>query len=130
MLYNVVLASALEGYESAVKGPCIASPGASFPLHPHPTCLGITERQADLPVFYISFPLAAHFTHGSVNISVLLSQFVPPSPPLDVSTSPCSLSASLFLPCDRLISIKYLTILFVSCLAAKSGLTVLQPHVL
>ena len=40
------------------------------------------------PVQHGSFPLAIYFTHGSAYISVLLSQFVPPSLSPAVSTSP------------------------------------------
>ena len=57
----------------------------SPPSHPHPTQpLSVTaEHQAGLPVLYGSFPLVICFTHGSVYMSMLLSQFIPPSP------SPC-----------------------------------------
>ena len=37
----------------------------------------ITECQAELPVLCSSFPLAICFTHGSVYMSALLSQFIP-----------------------------------------------------
>ena len=50
------------------------------------------------PVLYSSFPLAIHFTRGSVHMSVLLSQFIPPSPSWAVSTVH-SLWLRLFLPC-------------------------------
>ena len=58
-----------------------------------------SERGAELPVFYSMFPLAIYFTHGSVYMSILISQFVPPSPSPPVSTCPFSMSMSLFLPC-------------------------------
>ena len=38
----------------------------------------------------------SNFTHGSVYISMLLSQFIPPSPSLTMSTSLFSTSVSLF----------------------------------
>ena len=45
----------------------------------------ITEHCAEPPELYRRFPLAAYFTNGSVYVcayvSILLSQFVPPSPP-------------------------------------------------
>ena len=44
-----------------------------------------------------SFPLALCFKHGSVCISILIPQFIPPSPSLPVTTSPFSTSVSLFL---------------------------------
>ena len=40
----------------------------------------LTEHRAELPVPYRSSPLASYFTHGSVYISMLLSQFMSPSP--------------------------------------------------
>ena len=44
------------------------------------------------------FPLVIYFTRGSVYMSVLVSQFVLPSPPLfPLSTIPFSKSASVFL---------------------------------
>ena len=44
-----------------------------------------------------SFPLALCFKHGSVCMSILIPQFIPPSPSLPVTTSPFSISVSLFL---------------------------------
>ena len=49
-------------------------------------------HRAGLPVLYSSFPLAL-FTHCSVYMSVLLSQFVPPSSSPTVSTSLLSVPA-------------------------------------
>ena len=62
---------------------------------PTPTPQVITEH----PVTYSSVPLASYFTHRSVSMSVLLSQFIPPSPSISVSRSQFFMSASLFLPC-------------------------------
>ena len=42
----------------------------------------ITEHKAELPVLYSRFPPAVYFTHGSVYMSILPFQFVPPSSPL------------------------------------------------
>ena len=58
------------------------------PLLPSPTLdpQVITECQAGLPVLYSSFPLVIYFTHRSLYMSMLLSQFVPPSPSPAVST--------------------------------------------
>ena len=50
----------------------------SHPPTPIPPLQVITEHQAELPVLYISFPLAISFTHGSVYVSVLLSQSISP----------------------------------------------------
>ena len=52
----------------------------------------VTAHQAKLPVLCSSFPLATHFIH-----TMLLSQFIPPSPSPAVSTSPFSTSALLSL---------------------------------
>ena len=66
---------------------------------PIPTLWVVTECQAGRPVLHSSFSLAVYFTHGSVDMSVLLLQFIPPSPSTAVFTSPFSRSASPCLPC-------------------------------
>ena len=48
-----------------------------------PTCFPpqvIPEHQAEFPVLHSSFPLAVCLTHDSIYMSVLLTQFFPPSP--------------------------------------------------
>ena len=40
-----------------------------------------------IPVLYRSFPLAIYFTHGRVYVSVIISQFIPPSPSPVMSTN-------------------------------------------
>ena len=50
------------------------------PTTPSPTRRGQSENQSELPVLYSSFPPAIYFTHGSVYVSVLLSEFTSPSP--------------------------------------------------
>ena len=57
----------------------------------------VTEHQIELPESYGNFPLAIYFTHGNARISMLLSQFVPPSPALAMSISLFSMSESMFL---------------------------------
>ena len=53
------------------------------PTHPQPTHLGRHRAPScELPVLYSRFLLAIYFTHGSVYMSILISQFVPPSPSL------------------------------------------------
>ena len=69
------------------------------PTQPHPTHLGHHRARAELPVLYSRFPLAIYFTHGSVYMSFLISQFVPPSPSPAVVTCRFSMSVSVFLPC-------------------------------
>ena len=76
-----------------------------FLLNPPPTPTSIallwiiTDQQAELPVLYISFPLVIRFTHGSVYIPVLPSQFVSASLSPTLAISPFSTSASPFLLC-------------------------------
>ena len=68
------------------------------PSHPISPLDVVPEHQVELPVLYSNFPLALYFTHGNAYVSVLLSQFVSPSPASTVS-SVFSMSVSLFLPC-------------------------------
>ena len=52
--------------------PCLEPPS-------HPTIShlqDITEYQAEFPALYSRFPLASYFTHGSVHMSILRSQFI------------------------------------------------------
>ena len=64
------------------------SPTPHPPSHPSRS----TEHRVELPVLYSMFPLAICFMHGSVYMSILISQFVPRSPsPL------CSHVCSLYL---------------------------------
>ena len=72
---------------------------ASHTPIPIPAPQVITVHQAQLPVLYNSFPLAIYFIPGNVYMSILFSQFVPPSPSPTGSTSLFSKSVSLFLPC-------------------------------
>ena len=48
-------------------------------FHSPPLCLSQITR-FELPVSYSKSPLAIHFTYGNAYVSMLLSQFVPPSP--------------------------------------------------
>ena len=91
MLCSVVLASAVQQCESVII--------IHISLPSVPPLQAITEHKVRLPVLYGNFPPATYLTHDSVYMSVLLSQFVPPSPPTTVSTSLFSVSASPFLPC-------------------------------
>ena len=60
------------------------------PSHPGiPFIQVITEHRAELPVLCSRLPLAIYFTYGSVYMSVLISQFIPPSPSPSVSTRLC-----------------------------------------
>ena len=55
-------------------------------LHIPPLYVG-TEHWIELLVSHSKFPLAIYFTYGNVYVSMLLSQFVPPSSCLTMSTS-------------------------------------------
>ena len=66
-----------------------------------PPLQAVTKHRADLPVLCNSFPLAIHFTFGSVYMSMILSHIVPASPSPSVSSSLFSMSSSLFLPCHQ-----------------------------
>ena len=77
-----------------------------YPLPPEPPSNPVTpplevvaEHRIELPVLYSNFSLAICFTFGNVYVSMLLSQFVSPSPSLTGPTRLSSMSASLFLPC-------------------------------
>ena len=83
------------------------------PTLPIPPLQVVTKHQADLPVLCSSFPLAFHFTFGSVYMSVLLSHFVPASPFPAVSSSPFSTSASLFLTCHQVHRYHFLDSIYV-----------------
>ena len=75
---------------------------SSLPPTPPPTPVsppGHHRAPGWAPVLYGSCPLAIYFTHGNVHISMLLSQSALPSASPAVSTSPFSMSVSLFLPC-------------------------------
>ena len=77
--------------------------GTSLPTPPILPISVITELQAELPVLQSSdswLSLIGYCTHGSVNMSKGLSQFVPPSPQ-PVSTRPFAASASPMLPCKQ-----------------------------
>ena len=65
---------------------------------PHPIPLGHHRAASWAPCVIKQLTLASYFTHGSVYMSMLFSQFNPPSPSPSVSASPFSTSASLFLP--------------------------------
>ena len=82
--HSVVLVSAIHQHESTIG--CThrvytSSLLVELPSHfpPHPTLQVVTEHKAELPVLSRNFPLALCFTHGNVYISMLLSQFTPPS---------------------------------------------------
>ena len=71
-------------------------PSSHLPTHPtpsHPFRWSQSTR-FELPELYSKFPLTVYFTSGNVFVSVLLSQFVPPSLFPTVSVSLFSMSIS------------------------------------
>ena len=81
---------------------------SSHYLLPHiPSTYVITEHWAELYVLYSSILLAMYFTHGRVYMSMLPSQFIPPTPSTSVSTSPFSLYL-YSCPANRSISMIFL----------------------
>ena len=55
----------------------------------------ITGPQTELPLLHTSFPLAICFTHGSVYMSIPISQFIPSCPSTLVYTSVLYICVSL-----------------------------------
>ena len=98
-----MLASATQQCESVIS--IYLSPPSW--ISPHPI-RGVREHRIKLPVWYSNFPLAIFLTYGNVYISMLLSQFVPPSPS-PVMSKVCSLCLHLYsYPINRLIITNFL----------------------
>ena len=89
LLYNCYTVNQLYVYIQ----PHISSLLCLPPPLPIPPLQVDTKHPADLPVLCSCFPLAIHFTFGSVYISMPLSHFVPAYP----SPSPCPQVHSLHL---------------------------------
>ena len=68
------------------------------PTAPYPSPLGCHRAPGWTPWAIKQLSIVIYSTHGNACISVLLFQFVPPSPSLSVHTSLFSTSAFLFLP--------------------------------
>ena len=68
------------------------------PSHLRPTSLS-QSTGFGCPVSYIKLPLAIYFTYGNVNVSMLFSQIMPPSPSPTESKSLLFMSVSPLLPC-------------------------------
>lgn len=83
---TILLASAARKHASAICLHICPASGASLPPDPIPPLEFITEHPAELPLLNSSFPLAVYLTYGSIYVSMLLSQFIPPSPCPSAST--------------------------------------------
>ena len=70
------------------------------PLEPHPSSR-LSQGAGSSPSCYAAAPAALCFTHGDADVSLLLSQSAPSSPPPAVSTNPLSTSAPLSLCCKQ-----------------------------
>ena len=93
LLYNKVLVSAIYQHESAV-GTSVLSPRTSLLLHATP--LGCHRAPGLSSLHHIATPNWLYSLHVVMYVSMQLSQFVQTSPPLTVSTSLFSISASPF----------------------------------
>ena len=92
-----MLVSAIQQHESAT-GIHMSPPSWTSLLPPtpsHPSRLSMSTG-FELPASYSKFPWLSNFTYGSVYVSMLLSQFVPPSPSLPVSKSLFSVLSILY----------------------------------
>ena len=85
---------AIQWHESAISIPI--SPSPTGPPPPHAILLD-HRRALWAPCVILNFPLSVCVTHGSVYLSMLLSQCIPLLLPPFVSTCPFSTSSSLFL---------------------------------
>ena len=99
MLCNVELVSAVQ--LKSIRTVCVCMYIYPLPLEPPSHLLPPSQpsrlsegRKVGLPELYGSFLLATTFTHFSVCMSMLLSQFIPSSPSLTVSTNLFSVSTS------------------------------------
>ena len=109
MLYSVLLVSAMQPRESTLS--IHTPPHSDPPSHLTPPILLGCHRAPPLqvvPVLNSNFPVTIYFQHGDIYISVLFSQFMPPSPSPAVSTV-CSLHLCLYsCPANRFISTIFL----------------------
>ena len=79
--------------------PLPLEPSSHLPRHPIHSRLSQSTK-SELPASYSKLSLAVYFTHGNGYVSMLLSQFSPPTPSFTVSTS-LFMSAFPLLPCKE-----------------------------
>ena len=88
MLYRILLVSAKRPHEPAMAicMPLPCEPPSPLPLQPPALCC---HRAPDLSSLShtANFQWLSNFTYSNVYVSTVLSQFIPPSPSLAVSTS-------------------------------------------
>ena len=65
--------------------------GSSLPPPSSLSSRSSQSTESELPVLHSRFMLAIYFTHGSVYMSVLISQFILPSPSSSTGSHICSL---------------------------------------
>ena len=95
-LLRVFSSTTVQKNQSTISIHISPSSWTSLPLPlSHPSR---SSQNTKVPVLYSRFLTAIYFTHGSVYLSIPISQFVPLSHSPAVSTDPLSMSAFLFLP--------------------------------
>ena len=87
--------------------PILLEPPSHRLPHHIPPLYVVTEYWAELAALCNNFSLAIYFTYDNVYVSVLLSQFLPPSPSPTVSTSLSSMSLCSY-PENRFIGTIFL----------------------
>ena len=80
-----MLASALQECESAlsIHTPLSLEPPTPSPTPSHPNLWVVTAHEVEFPVLYRKLHIN-YFTYGDIYVSMLLFQFIPPSPSLTV----------------------------------------------
>ena len=81
LFWNIVVASAIHLYESAIGIHVTPPSWGSSHLPPHPIHSRLSQSTSfGFPASYIKHPPATYFTYGNVYVSMLFSESSPPSP--------------------------------------------------